>query len=111
MGPDLQHKLRLLIPGPVSLTDAIRPIMLEDHSAGEPGMIAALCTARSYLTKLANAESWGTAIPLPGSATYANEVVIRTFASCSNRCSSIRTEHMATGLSPCAAVWRRLASS
>jgi 2-aminoethylphosphonate-pyruvate transaminase len=85
MGPDLQHKLRLLIPGPVSLTDAIRPIMLEDHSAGEPGMIAALCTARSYLTKLANAESWGTAIPLPGSATYANEAVIRTFVSRSNR--------------------------
>jgi 2-aminoethylphosphonate-pyruvate transaminase len=85
MGNDLQHKSRLLIPGPVSLPDAIRPIMLEDHSAGEPGMIAALRAARSYLTELADAAGWGTAIPLPGSATYANEAVIRTFASRGNR--------------------------
>jgi 2-aminoethylphosphonate-pyruvate transaminase len=85
MRNDLQHKSRLLIPGPVSLPDAIRPIMLEDHSAGEPGMIAALRAARSYLTELANAEGWGTAIPLPGSATYANEAVIRTFVSRGNR--------------------------
>jgi 2-aminoethylphosphonate-pyruvate transaminase len=85
MGNDLQHKSRLLIPGPVSLPDAVRPVMLEDHSAGEPEMIAALRAARSYLTELANAEGWGTAIPLPGSATYANEAVIRTFASRSSR--------------------------
>src|SRR3954462_1180466 len=73
----LPYRSCLLIPGPVSLTDAIRPSMLEDHSAGEPGMIAALRAARSYLTELANAEGWGTAIPFPGSATYANEAVIR----------------------------------
>src|SRR5215207_1774071 len=85
MGNDLQHKSRLLIPGPVSLSDAIRPVMLEDHSAGEPEMIAALRASRNYLTELANAEGWGTAIPLPGSATYANEAVIRTFASRSSR--------------------------
>jgi 2-aminoethylphosphonate-pyruvate transaminase len=85
MGNDLPHKSRLLIPGPVSLSEAIRPVMLEDHSAGEPAMIAALRTARSYLTKMANAESCGTAIPLPGSATYANEAVIRTFVSRGNR--------------------------
>jgi 2-aminoethylphosphonate-pyruvate transaminase len=77
----LQDRSRLLIPGPVSIPDAIRPSMLEDHSAGEPGMIAALRAARNYLTELANARSWGTAIPLPGSATYANEAVIRAFAS------------------------------
>jgi hypothetical protein len=33
MGNDLPHKSRLLIPGPVSLSEAIRPVMLEDHSA------------------------------------------------------------------------------
>jgi 2-aminoethylphosphonate-pyruvate transaminase len=85
MGNDVRHKSRLLIPGPVSLPDAIRPFMLEDHSAGEPGMIAALRAARGYLTKLANAEGSGTAIPLPGSATYANEAIIRTFVSRGNR--------------------------
>jgi 2-aminoethylphosphonate-pyruvate transaminase len=81
MGNNLTYKSRLLIPGPVSVPDAIRPSMLEDHSAGEPEMIAALRAARNYLTRLANAEDWGTAIPLPGSATYANEAVIRTFVS------------------------------
>jgi 2-aminoethylphosphonate-pyruvate transaminase len=81
MGNNLQHQSRLLIPGPVSLSDVVRPAMLDDHSAGEPEMIAALRAARRYLTELANADGWGTAIPFPGSATYANEAVIRTFAS------------------------------
>lgn len=76
---DTQQMSRLLIPGPVSISDAIRKFMLEDHSAGEGGMIAALREARSYLTELGNARGWGTTIPLPGSATYANEAVIRTF--------------------------------
>jgi 2-aminoethylphosphonate-pyruvate transaminase len=76
---EMQQKSRLLIPGPVSISDAVRRFMLEDHSAGEPGMIAALREARGYLTELGNARGWGTAIPLPGSATYANEAVIRTF--------------------------------
>ncbi|MCK1732326.1 2-aminoethylphosphonate--pyruvate transaminase [Bradyrhizobium sp. 142] len=75
----LQHQNRLLIPGPVSLSDVIRPVMLDDHSAGEPEMIEALRAARRYLTELARAEGWGTTIPFPGSATYANEAVIRTF--------------------------------
>jgi 2-aminoethylphosphonate-pyruvate transaminase len=76
---DIQQKSRLFIPGPVSISETIRPFMLEDHSAGERGMIAALREARSYLTELGNARGWATAIPLPGSATYANEAVIRTF--------------------------------
>jgi 2-aminoethylphosphonate-pyruvate transaminase len=76
---EIPQKSRLLIPGPVSISDTVRQFMLEDHSAGEPGMIAALRGARSYLTELCNAQGWGTAIPLPGSATYANEAVIRTF--------------------------------
>jgi len=85
LGKDQKHATRLFIPGPVSLADAIRPVMLEDHSAGEPGMIAALRAARQYLTEMANAEGWGTAIPIPGSATYANEAVIRAFASHDSR--------------------------
>ncbi|HTO60056.1 MAG TPA: 2-aminoethylphosphonate--pyruvate transaminase [Bradyrhizobium sp.] len=76
---DISQSSRLLIPGPVSISDTVRQFMLEDHSAGEPGMIAALREARNYLVELGNARGWGTAIPLPGSATYANEAVIRTF--------------------------------
>jgi 2-aminoethylphosphonate-pyruvate transaminase len=76
---EIHQESRLLIPGPVSISDRVRRFMLEDHSAGEPVMIAALRAARSYLTELGNAQGWGSAIPLPGSATYANEAVIRTF--------------------------------
>ena len=76
---EIQQESRLLIPGPVSISDRVRRSMLEDHSAGEPAMIAALRAARGYLTELGNAQGWGSAIPLPGSATYANEAIIRTF--------------------------------
>jgi 2-aminoethylphosphonate-pyruvate transaminase len=79
MEHDAKHNPWLLIPGPVSISDAVHRAMLEDHSAGEPEMIAALRAARGYLAELANATGWGTSIPLPGSATYANEAVIRTF--------------------------------
>jgi 2-aminoethylphosphonate-pyruvate transaminase len=79
MRHDAERKAWLLIPGPVSVCDAVHRAMLEDHSAGEPDMIAALREARSCVTQLGNATGWGTAIPLPGSASYANEAVIETF--------------------------------
>jgi 2-aminoethylphosphonate-pyruvate transaminase len=79
MSQNAERKPLLLIPGPVSVCEAVHQAMLEDHSAGEPEMIVALREARSYLTQLGNATGWGTAIPLPGSATYANEAVIETF--------------------------------
>jgi 2-aminoethylphosphonate-pyruvate transaminase len=53
--------------------------MLEDHSSGEDCMVENLLFARRYLLRLANGLERATAIPLPGSATYANEAAIRTF--------------------------------
>jgi 2-aminoethylphosphonate-pyruvate transaminase len=75
----LDNSSVLLIPGPVSLPLSTRLTMLEDHAAREREMVEGLRYVRRYLVKLANAEGIGTAIPLPGSATYANEAMIRTF--------------------------------
>jgi 2-aminoethylphosphonate-pyruvate transaminase len=68
----------LLTPGPVTLPLSTRRAMLDDHGSADDHMVRAIAFARNYLMQLANAEDWGTAIPLPGSATYVNEAVIRT---------------------------------
>lgn len=69
----------LLTPGPVTLPRDTKEAMLEDRSSGEDCMVERLQFARDYLRQLAKGTKAATVIPLPGSATYANEAVIRTF--------------------------------
>jgi 2-aminoethylphosphonate-pyruvate transaminase len=68
----------LLTPGPVALPISTRRAMLDDYGSAEDHMVRSIAFTRQYLLQLANSEDCGTAIPLPGSATYANEAVIRT---------------------------------
>jgi 2-aminoethylphosphonate-pyruvate transaminase len=58
---------------------SVKQAMLEDHAFGAESIMADLRFARRYLLQLANATNIGTAIPVPGSGTYACEAVIRTF--------------------------------
>ncbi len=69
----------LLTPGPVTLPMETKVVMLEDRSSGEDCMVERLETARLYLRRLAKGSEQVAVIPLPGSATYANEAVLRTF--------------------------------
>ena len=69
----------LLTPGPVSLPMSTKRTMLEDHAFGGRSIVKDIAFARRYLVHLANAANLGTAIPLPGSGTYANEAAIQTF--------------------------------
>ena len=69
----------LLTPGPVSLPLSTKKVMLRDRSFGSESLKEDLRFARRYLLHLANAERLGTAVPLAGSGTYANEALIRTF--------------------------------
>ncbi len=66
----------LLTPGPVSVSRTTREAMLVDRPSGDTEFQADLTAARAYLVALAHGEGRYTAIPLPGSATYANEAVI-----------------------------------
>lgn len=66
----------LLTPGPVSISMTTKLVMLKDRAAGGAESRVDLELARSYLVKLINGGNAYTAIPLPGSATYANEAVI-----------------------------------
>lgn len=68
----------LLTPGPVSLPMSTKQVMLTDRAFGSESLRKDLKFARRYLLRLANAERFGTTIPLPGSGTNANEALIRT---------------------------------
>ncbi len=63
----------LLTPGPVSVSHAAKAVMLVDRPSGDAEFQAELAYAREYLVRIANGGDDHTAIPLPGSATYANE--------------------------------------
>ena len=68
----------LLTPGPVSTSMATKMAMLKDRAAGGAEFQAEIRQARDYLVGLVGGAGAYTAVPLPGSATYANEAVIGT---------------------------------
>lgn len=66
----------LLTPGPVSVSATTKAVMLRDRASGGTEFQADLAFARDYMVRLIEGTGRYTAIPLPGSATYANEAVI-----------------------------------
>ena len=68
----------LLTPGPVSVSLSTKQVMLRDRPSGDTEFQGDLAHARTYMVDIVNGAGLYTAIPLPGSATYANEAVIAT---------------------------------
>lgn len=66
----------MLTPGPVSVSDTTRAVMMRDYATGDVEATRDLTFAREYMVGLVGGQGSYTAIPLPGSATYANEAVI-----------------------------------
>jgi len=66
----------LLTPGPVSTSRSVKAVMMRDRASGGDEFHADLAHARAYMVGLVHGQGGYTAIPLPGSATYANEGVI-----------------------------------
>jgi 2-aminoethylphosphonate-pyruvate transaminase len=66
----------LLTPGPVSTSATTKQVMLHDRASGGVEFQADIAFARDYLVSLVRGKGAYTAVPLPGSATYANEAVI-----------------------------------
>lgn len=71
----------LLTPGPVSISQSTKMAMLKDRASGGVEFQADLKFAREYLVGLVGGQGAYTAIPLQGSATYANEAVIAALVS------------------------------
>ena len=67
---------KLLTPGPVSVSRATREAMLLERASGDDDFRADLAFARDYLVRIVDGGDDYTAIPVPGSATYANEAAI-----------------------------------
>ncbi len=68
----------LLTPGPVSISMSTKMVMLKDRASGGVEFHADLQLARDYMVELVGGQGGYTAVPLPGSATYANEAMIAT---------------------------------
>lgn len=68
----------LLTPGPVSVSASTKEVMLQDRASGGEEFVRDLNLARNYMVGLVGGQGAYTAVPLPGSATYANEAVIAT---------------------------------
>src|SRR5882757_6124035 len=68
----------LLTPGPVAISMSTKMVMLKDRASGGAEFQADLHLARDHLVNIVGGMGDYTAIPLPGSATYANEAVIST---------------------------------
>jgi len=68
----------LLTPGPVSVSRTVKEVMLRDRPAGDVEFTGDIAHARSYLVEVINGKGAYTAVPVPGSATYANEAMIAT---------------------------------
>ncbi len=66
----------LLTPGPVATSVTTKQAMMRDRASGGEEFQADIAFARHYLVGLVHGEGAYTAVPLPGSATYANEAVI-----------------------------------
>jgi len=69
----------LLTPGPVSTSRSVKSAMMRDRASGGDEFHADLAHARAYMVGVVRGEGAYTAIPIPGSATYANEGVIAQF--------------------------------
>ena len=67
---------KLLTPGPVSVSSSTRDAMLLERASGDDDFRTDVAFVRKYLPGLVNGGGEYAAIPLPGSATYANEAVI-----------------------------------
>lgn len=74
--PRTQGDALLLTPGPVSTSDTTKAVMMVDRPSGDAEFQAAFAYARAYLVGLVQGGDAYTAIPVPGSATYANEAAI-----------------------------------
>jgi 2-aminoethylphosphonate-pyruvate transaminase len=74
--PRQPDDLLLLTPGPVSVSRSTKAVMMVDRPSGDVEFQADLAHIREYLVALANGIGTYTAIPLPGSSTYANEAAI-----------------------------------
>jgi 2-aminoethylphosphonate-pyruvate transaminase len=68
----------LLTPGPVSVSRTTKQVMLYDRPSGDVEFQDDVTRARDYLVSLVGGQGSYSAVPLPGSATYANEAVIAT---------------------------------
>ncbi|MDJ0388828.1 2-aminoethylphosphonate--pyruvate transaminase [Roseomonas sp. E05] len=68
----------LLTPGPVSVSLTTKQVMLRDRPSGDVEFQEDVTLARTYLVSLINGQGSYSAVPIPGSATYANEAVIAT---------------------------------
>jgi 2-aminoethylphosphonate-pyruvate transaminase len=68
----------LLTPGPVSVSATTKAVMMVDRPSGDVEFLDDIAFARSYLVALIHGQDRYTAIPVPGSATYANEAAITT---------------------------------
>ena len=66
----------LLTPGPVSTSRSVKSAMMRDRASGGDEFHVDLAHARAYMVGVVHGEGAYTAIPIPGSATYANEGVI-----------------------------------
>ena len=68
----------LLTPGPVSVSMSTKQVVTApgDRASGGDEFHADIILARDYMVALVGGQGAYTAIPLPGSATYANEAVI-----------------------------------
>jgi len=66
----------LLTPGPVSTSRSVKYAMMRDRASGGDEFHADLAEARAYMVGLVHGGGAYAAIPMPGSATYANEAVI-----------------------------------
>ena len=75
----------LLTPGPVTVSTPTKREMLVDHAMDGPRIERDVTFCRDYLLRIANARGSGTAIPLAGCATAANEAVIQTFVEPDDR--------------------------
>lgn len=68
----------LLTPGPVAMSAGVLAAMAADRSAAEPEMVAGLRRMQAALLAMAGADGRHAVVPLPGSATAANEAVLRS---------------------------------
>lgn len=68
----------LLTPGPVSVSRSTKEVMLRDRPSGDTDFQNDVTLARDYLVAVIGGQGSYSAVPLPGSATYANEAVIAT---------------------------------
>ncbi|MGI3902296.1 MAG: 2-aminoethylphosphonate--pyruvate transaminase [Janthinobacterium lividum] len=71
----------LLTPGPVSVSRATREAMMRDRAGWSPELEEQIRFSRAYMTAIMGGGDAYAAIPVPGSATYANEAIMATLVA------------------------------